>query len=91
MPSQIRCSHILVKTEKDAKDVETKLKKGESFANLAKEYSQCPSKKDGGDLGAFGRGAMVREFEKAAFELEKGRVSGLVKTEFGWHLIKRTA
>ena len=90
MPSSVRCSHILVKTEKEAKQVLEKLKKGESFAKLAEQCSMCPSKKQGGDLGSFGRGAMIRPFEQAGFSLEKGQLSGPVKTEFGWHIIKRT-
>ncbi len=91
MPSQIRCSHILVRTESHAKEILEKIKKGDSFAKLAMEFSECPSRKEGGDLGFFGRGSMVREFEKAAFSLENGQMSAPVKTEFGWHIIKRTA
>ena len=90
MPSAVRCSHILVKTEQEAKQILEKLKKGETFAKLAEQFSSCPSKKQGGDLGSFGRGAMVRPFELAAFALEKGTISQPVKTEFGWHIIKRT-
>ena len=90
MPSTVRCSHILVKTEAEAKDALEKLKKGESFAKLAGQCSMCPSSKNGGDLGSFGRSAMVRPFELAAFALEKGQLSAPVKTEFGWHIIKRT-
>ncbi len=90
MPSSVRCSHILVKTEQEAKQVLEKLKKGEDFTKLAEQCSSCPSKKQGGDLGSFGRGAMVRPFEQAAFALEKGQLSAPVKTEFGWHIIKRT-
>ena len=90
MPSQVRCSHILVKTETEAKTLLERIKKGESFAKIAMDYSQCPSRKQGGDLGSFGRGMMVREFEKAAFALQKDQLSSPVKTEFGWHIIKRT-
>ncbi|MBI2172940.1 MAG: peptidyl-prolyl cis-trans isomerase [Candidatus Aenigmarchaeota archaeon] len=61
------------------------------FGKIALEVSQCPSRKEGGDLGLFGRGMMVRPFEKVAFELEKGQLSEPIKTEFGWHVIKRTA
>jgi parvulin-like peptidyl-prolyl isomerase len=89
MPSQIRCSHILVRTQPEAKQILEKLKEGDSFEKLAMQYSQCPSKKEGGDLGFFSHGMMVREFEKAAFALEKGNLSEPVKTEFGWHIIKR--
>ncbi len=89
MSAKVHCAHILVKTETEAKAVKARLDKGEKFAAIAKEVSLCPSGKDGGDLGKFGRGQMVKEFEKAAFELEKGATSGLVKTQFGYHIIKR--
>ncbi len=67
-----------------------RLKKGESFANLARELSiDRGSAKKGGDLGLFGRGVMVKAFEEAAFRLSKGEISQPVKTEFGYHIIKR--
>ena len=89
MVDQIHCAHILVKTEAEAKELLEKVNKGESFALIAREHSTCPSRKQGGDLGTFGRGMMVRPFELVAFALEKGQVSDPVKTEFGWHIIKR--
>ena len=89
MSNKIHCAHILVKTEKEIKSVLERIKKGEKFSAIAKEISLCPSKKRGGDLGKFGRGQMVKEFEKAAFALEKGQISGIVKTQFGYHIIKR--
>ena len=89
MPNKVRCAHILVKTEKEANEVLERLKKGEKFANIAKEVSLCPSGKRGGDLGTFGRGKMVKEFENAAFALQKGQISSTVKTKFGYHVIKR--
>ncbi len=89
MPNQVHCAHILVKSESEAKAVVERLNKGEKFANVAREVSLCPSGKRGGDLGTFGRGKMVKEFEVAAFGLEKGQVSSLVKTKFGYHVIKR--
>ena len=89
MSSRIHCAHILVKTEKEANTVLERLKKGEKFANIAKQVSLCPSKKRGGDLGTFSRGKMVKEFEKAAFALQKGQISPIVKTKFGYHIIKR--
>jgi peptidyl-prolyl cis-trans isomerase C len=89
MPDKVHCAHILVKTENEANTVLERLKKGEKFANVAKEVSFCPSGKRGGDLGTFGRGRMVKEFEKAAFVLQKGQVSPVVKTKFGYHIIKR--
>ena len=89
MPNKVRCAHILVKTEKEANGILERLKKGEKFANIAKEVSLCPSGKKGGDLGTFGRGKMVKEFENAAFALQKGQISSSVKTKFGYHVIKR--
>jgi parvulin-like peptidyl-prolyl isomerase len=87
---QVRASHILVKKQSDAKKIMEDLKKGSSFSELAKTHSQCPSRKRGGDLGWFGRGKMVPEFEKAAFSLKKGEISDLVKTQFGYHIIRVT-
>ena len=90
MPDKIRCAHILVKAEQEAKDVIEELADGASFAKLAEQRSTCPSRKHGGDLGTFGRGAMVKPFEKAAFALQKGQTTAEpIKTEFGWHVIKR--
>lgn len=79
----------MVKTEKEANAVLERLKKGEKFANIAREVSLCPSGKLSGDLGTFGREKMVKEFEKAAFALQKGQISPIVKTKFGYHIIKR--
>jgi parvulin-like peptidyl-prolyl isomerase len=89
MANKIRCAHILVKTKEEVENIIDRLNSGESFSKIAQEKSLCPSRKRGGDLGEFGRGQMVKPFEKVAFELEKGQVSGPVKTEFGWHVIKR--
>lgn len=89
MPDQVHCAHILVKTEQEAKAILERLNKGEKFANIAKDASLCPSGKKGGDLGTFGRGKMVKEFETAAFTLQKGQTSTIVKTKFGYHIIKR--
>ncbi len=89
--NQIRASHILVKSEDDAKKILDQLKKGGDFAKIAKEKSiDTGSAKNGGDLGFFSRGQMVPEFEKAAFNLKEGEVSGPVKTQFGYHIIKVT-
>ena len=88
MVKQVRAAHILVRSEDKAKEILNKINSGLSFVELAKKYSECPSAKRGGDLGWFGRGQMVREFENAAFDGEKGTIAGPVKTQFGWHLIK---
>ena len=90
MAEKIHCSHILVEKLSQAQQVMELLKKGESFESLAEKYSIDSSRKRGGDLGYFGRGVMVKEFEKAAFSLEKGQISEIVKTQFGYHIIKRT-
>lgn len=88
---KIRASHILVKDEKTAKEIKAKLDKGEDFAKLAKQYSQDPgSASNGGDLGWFGQGKMVKEFEDAAYKLKVGEISDPVKTEYGYHIIKVT-
>lgn len=84
----VKASHILVPTENKAKTLKTMIDEGEDFAYLARQYSQCPSKSIGGDLGYFKRGQMVKEFETAAFDLPIGQVSDPVQTQFGWHLIK---
>lgn len=89
MVDGVHCAHILVRTEQEAKDVLNKINNGESFSKLAMEKSLCGSARKGGDLGSFGRGMMVREFEKVAFDLQKGQISQPVKTQFGWHIIKR--
>lgn len=89
MPDKVHCAHILVKTEQEAKAVLERLAKGEKLSNIAQEISLCPSGKKGGDLGTFGRGKMVREFELGAFALQKGQISGIVKTKYGYHIIKR--
>lgn len=88
--SKITASHILVEHEHEAKDLIKKLDEGKTFEVLAKEFSTCPSGKGGGSLGSFGKGQMVPAFETAAFALQPGETSGPVKTEFGYHLIKRT-
>ena len=89
MPNKIHCSHILVKNAATANEVLEKIKNGADFGALAAEYSIDGSRRRGGDLGFFGRGAMVRPFEDAAFALNKGEISKPVKTEFGYHIIKR--
>ena len=90
MPNKVRASHILVKTEQEAIKLLGRIRSGESFDDLAKKHSECPSGKNCGDLGFFGRGQMVKAFEDAAFSMEVGQVSTPVKTQFGFHLIKVT-
>jgi parvulin-like peptidyl-prolyl isomerase len=86
-----RASHILVKKHSQAVEIISKINDGADFAAMAKQYSDCPSKKKGGDLGFFGKGQMVRAFEEAAFRLSVGAMTHEpVKTEFGYHIIKRT-
>ena len=102
-PEEVRASHILVKVEETAteeqksearkkiEDVQARIKKGEDFGALAKELSDCPSSEKNGDLNYFSRGqGMVKPFEDAAFALKKDEVSGVVETQFGYHLIKLT-
>jgi peptidyl-prolyl cis-trans isomerase C len=86
----VNADHILVDSEEKALEILSKIDSGEiSFADAAKEYSSCPSGQRGGNLGDFGRGQMVPEFDKAVFELEVGEVTKTpVKTQFGYHLIK---
>lgn len=105
MTEQVRASHILLMYEGSARSTATRSKdealseinalakdlaEGAEFEQLAAENSDCPSGMRGGDLGTFGRGQMVGAFEDAAFALEVGKVSDVVETEFGFHLIQRT-
>ncbi|MCB0421370.1 MAG: peptidylprolyl isomerase [Bdellovibrionales bacterium] len=89
--SQITARHILVEHQHEAEDLLKKLADNKTFEELAQSYSKCPSGRDGGMLGQFGRGQMVAPFEEAAFALEVGETSGPVQTQFGYHLIKREA
>jgi peptidyl-prolyl cis-trans isomerase C len=106
MADQISASHILLmhseserssatRTKSEAVDlinnIKTRVDAGDDFNDLAKEYSDCPSSNEGGELGSFGRGAMVTEFETAAFALDVDGTSDVVETAFGFHLIKRTS
>ena len=90
MANEVRASHILVGTEQEAKDLKSRIDNGEDFGKVAQQHSQCPSKNSGGDLGFFGKGMMVPEFEQAAFAAPVNTVSEPVKTNFGYHLIKVT-
>lgn len=84
---KVQARHILVSTQELAEKLKKEIDEGAEFAALAEQHSECPSKKRGGDLGWFGKGAMVKPFELAAFSAREGEVVGPVKTEFGWHLI----
>lgn len=88
---QIRASHILVPAVGDAINLKKQIDGGASFEDLAKAHSKCPSGKQGGDLGFFGPGRMVQAFDTAARSLAVGQVSDPVITQFGYHIIKRTA
>ena len=101
-PEQVRASHILITLDAKATDADKKkakekvdgllkqIKAGADFAKLAQENSGCPSSKQGGDLGYFGKGQMVKPFEETAFAMKPGEVSGVVETQFGYHIIKLT-
>jgi len=85
-----RASHILVKDRSLAEDLLRRCKKGGNFTALAKEFSTCPSKSKGGDLGWFGPGKMVGQFEEACKRMSVGSYSNVVQTQFGFHIIKLT-
>ena len=80
--------HILVKTKDEALSIKKKLDKGDNFQKLAKQYSTCPSKRKGGDLGEFSKGDMVKAFDDVVFKRPILEVHGPIKTQFGYHLIK---
>ena len=83
--------HILVDNEALCNDLKAQIEKGADFAALAKKHSSCPSGKEGGALGTFGPGRMVKEFDEACFKGEVGKVQGPVKTQFGYHLVEVTS
>ena len=88
---KIQASHILVNTLYEAQEIKEQLDKGADFAFLARKHSKCPSGQNGGDLGWFERGQMVKPFEDAAYGTLVKAVTGPVQTQFGYHVIKRTA
>ena len=90
MTSKVNASHILVKTEGEAYILLKKIREGMNFEKAAEENSICPSRKKGGNLGWFGRGMMVKEFEQACFSgnARKGQILSPIKTQFGWHIIR---
>lgn len=82
--------HILVETQQQCADLKNQITEGADFAAMAREHSQCPSGQRGGELGTFGRGQMVKEFEDVVFTADIGVVQGPVQTQFGFHLIEVT-
>jgi len=88
---RVRASHILVPTLNEAVELKAKINAGESFGDLAQAHSKCPSGRNGGDLGEFGPGQMVKPFEDAAFNTPIGQMGPPVQTQFGYHLVTRTA
>jgi len=89
--AQATARHILVDTEELCDELKTKIADGSDFADLAREHSSCPSGKAGGDLGSFGPGQMVPEFDKVVFSADVNEVQGPVKTQFGYHLLEVTS
>lgn len=87
----VTASHILVPSLEQAQQLKAQITEGADFGSLAQQHSSCPSRARGGDLGQFGPGQMVAPFQDATFALEVGGLSEPVQTQFGWHLIKRTA
>jgi peptidyl-prolyl cis-trans isomerase C len=86
-----RARHILVSSKEDCESLKQKIEGGADFAELARRHSQCPSGRSGGDLGAFRKGQMVKEFDAVVFTAEVGKTHGPVKTQFGYHLIEITS
>lgn len=89
MTQMLKAQHILVNHEYEAKDILRKLSNGESFEKLAQDYSLCSSAKNDGHLGTFPKGRMVASFERALLQLREGEISTPVRTQFGYHIIKR--
>ncbi len=83
--------HILVATKEACDDLKAKIEAGADFATLARDHSQCPSGKQGGNLGEFSPGQMVKEFDEVVFKEEVGKVHGPIKTQFGYHLVDITS
>ena len=88
--AKARARHILVPNEKTCASLKAKIEGGADFAEVARKHSTCPSGKQGGDLGEFGPGQMVKEFDEVVFNKEVGKVHGPVKTQFGYHLVEVT-
>jgi peptidyl-prolyl cis-trans isomerase C len=88
--ARAKARHILVPSEEECLNLKSQIEAGEDFATAAQNHSQCPSGQQGGDLGEFGRGQMVPEFDEAVFNGEVGKVLGPIKTQFGYHLLEVT-
>ena len=89
--AQAEARHLLVDTEEQCLALKSQIEEGADFAEVAKEHSNCPSKAQGGDLGSFGRGQMVPEFDDVVFTAPLNTVQGPVKTQFGYHLLEVTS
>lgn len=89
--TQASARHILVDSESKCADLKQQIADGAEFADLARQHSTCPSGRKGGELGTFGPGQMVPEFDKVVFSADVGSVEGPVKTQFGYHLLEVTA
>ena len=90
MGAKAAARHILVESKEKCLELKEQIQNGADFAKVAEEHSSCPSGKDGGALGLFGRGAMVKEFDEVVFSAPLGEVQGPVETQFGFHLIEVT-
>lgn len=90
MAKKASARHILVDTEAQCLEIKHQIEAGDDFAFMAQEHSSCPSGRNGGELGSFGPGAMVPEFDKVVFSAPVGVVQGPVKTQFGYHLLEVT-
>ena len=88
MTKKASARHILVSTKEACEKLKAEISAGADFADVARKHSQCPSGKQGGDLGEFHQGQMVPEFDKVAFNDELGKVHGPIKTQFGYHLLE---
>ncbi|OMH38210.1 peptidylprolyl isomerase [Motiliproteus sp. MSK22-1] len=86
-----KARHILVDSEAQCETLKSEIEAGADFADVARQHSKCPSGHDGGDLGEFGRGQMVREFDEVVFSADLNKVQGPVKTQFGYHLLEVTS
>ena len=89
--AKARARHILVPTKEACENLKTQIEAGADFATVARDHSQCPSGKQGGDLGEFSPGQMVKEFDEVVFSREVGKVHGPIKTQFGYHLVEITS